>query len=232
MSEPETGDTRQVVRNLIVENGPVTASTIAKILGLTTAAVRRHITALKEADEITEHEVATVGPRGRGRPARHYVVTESGREALDDGYSDLALKALAYMKRVAGEETVEGFAAARTRELERRYSPVVRSAGNDPRRRAQALADALTQDGYAASVRPVGDGNFALQLCQGHCPIEDVAAAFPSLCEAELAAFSRILDVDVRRLATLVQGEHVCTTHIPLGAQGAQPGGRPFFRMR
>lgn len=232
VSDTVATDTRQVIRNLIVENGPITASALAQILDLTTAAVRRHIIALEADNQIVEHEVRTDAARGRGRPARHYVVTDSGRESLTEGYSDLALKALTYMKQVAGEDTVEGFAAFRTRELERRYTPVVEAAGKDPRRRAQALADALTDDGYAASVRPVGDGNFALQLCQGHCPISDAASEFPQLCDAELVAFSRILDLDVRRLATLVQGEHVCTTHIPLGGYATTPNQKRFPLLR
>jgi hypothetical protein len=53
------------------------------------------------------------------------------------------------------------------------------------------------------------------QLCQGHCPVQRVAAQFPQLCEAEAEAFSRLLGVHVQRLATLAHGEHVCTTHVP-----------------
>lgn len=220
----DTVSTRQTVRNLIVENGPVTAGAIARYLGLTTAAVRRHITSLEESGEICEHEVTTLGKRGRGRPARHYVATDDGRDRLPDGYMELALKSLTYMSRTAGEELVDGFANARAREIERRYAPVVRSAGPDPRLRAEALAAALTEDGYAASVRPIGSGDFAIQLCQGNCPIEHVAADFPQLCEAELTAFSRVLDVHVQRLSTLAQGGHVCTTHIPIGMPTTKRG--------
>lgn len=228
--ETASGSTRQMVRNLIVENGPVTAGTIAQILELTTAAVRRHISSLEDAKEITEHVVPIAGQRGRGRPARHYVATDGGRDRLEDEYAGLAGKALAYMARASSEKTVEGFAAARSREIERRYAPIVRAAGFDPKLRAQVLAAALTEDGYAASVRPVGKGDFAIQLCQGHCPIERVAAEFPQLCEAELTAFSRILDVHVQRLATLAQGEHVCTTHIPIGGTTYHAGARQFVR--
>ena len=60
-----------------------------------------------------------------------------------------------------------------------------------------------------------------LQLCQGHCPVQHVAAEFPELCEAETDAFSRLLGVHVQRLATLAQGDHVCTTFVPT------PGARP-----
>jgi predicted ArsR family transcriptional regulator len=57
-----------------------------------------------------------------------------------------------------------------------------------------------------------------VQLCQGHCPVQHVAAQFPQFCDAETDAFSRLLGVHVQRLATLAHGEHVCTTFIPLSA--------------
>ena len=117
---------------------------------------------------------------------------------------------------MAGDKAVDSFAAARGRDLERRYAAVVESAGKDPSERARALADALTLDGYAASVRDVGDGSFAIQLCQGNCPVRDVAGEFHELCDAETQAISRLVGVPVQRLATLAGGEHVCTTHIPI----------------
>ena len=92
---------------------------------------------------------------------------------------------------------------------------MVNEAGEDPRARAEALASALTRDGYAASVRQ-GPGGLTLQLCQGHCPIHDVASSYPVMCEAETQAFHRLLNVHVQRLATLAGGEHVCTLTIPL----------------
>ncbi|MDO5719953.1 MAG: HTH domain-containing protein [Actinomycetaceae bacterium] len=215
-SDPQ--GTRELVLDLVVEKGPVTASVIARILGLTTAAVRRHITTLEESGEIAEHEVTPTEPRGRGRPARHYVATDVAHERLHDSYAEIASRAMSYLAQTAGDEAIDSFAASRSREIERKYAPIVRAAGRDPRARAIALADALTQDGYAASVRDIGGGNFAVQLCQGHCPILSIAEEFPQMCEAETQAIGRLLDVHVQRLATLAGGEHVCTTHIPVAA--------------
>ena len=221
MAEESDATTRQQVLDLIVEKGPVTASSIAKVLGLTTAAVRRHITLLLDSKEIAEHEPSAPSKRGRGRPARHYVATERAHVHLADGYSDLASKALGYLGQLGGDEAVESFAAARSREIERRYAPIVRDAGSDPRVRAQALADALTQDGYAATVRDIGGGTLAVQLCQGHCPIQEIANEHPEFCEQETELISELLDVDVRRLSTMAAGAHVCTTHVPLQLRSA-----------
>ncbi len=232
MGEQHDVGTREQVLDLIVEKGPVTASAIARQLGLTTAAVRRHITVLEDSGDIAPHEPGLVGRRGRGRPARHYVATEHAHQRLPEGYSDLAVKALGYLGQVGGGDAIDAFAAARSREIERRYAPVMRQAGSDPKVRAQALADALTSDGYAATVRDIGGGDFAVQLCQGHCPIQHVAGDFPQLCDAETAAFSRLLDVHVQRLATLAGGEHVCTTHIPVGAPVIRPAARAALRKQ
>lgn len=208
--------TRDRVLGLIVERGPVSAATMARELDLTSAAVRRHLAHLEEHGQIVVHEPAGAGVRRRGRPARHYVATDAGRSELSDAYSDLATRALGFLVEVAGEQALDAFAAARVGELERRYAPLLERAGTAPGERARALADALTTDGYAATTRTVGAAGLALQVCQGHCPVQDVAEAFPQLCEAETAAFSRLLGVHVQRLATLAQGEHVCTTHVPL----------------
>ena len=216
MRKGDDESTRAKVLDLIVEKGPISAAQLADILSLTPAAVRRHITSLEQRSEITVHAPAGGGKRGRGRPARHYVATAMARTSFAEGYADLANRALGYLSQVGGTKAVDSFAAARGRDLERRYMPIVEAAGKDPSDRSQALADALTLDGYAATVRDVGDGTFAVQICQGHCPVRDVAGQFHELCDAETQAFSRLLGVPVQRLATLAGGEHVCTTHVPI----------------
>jgi predicted ArsR family transcriptional regulator len=205
--------TRQRVARAVSELGPVTASDLAQHLGLTSAAVRRHLDNLEAEALVRPLETAPIGPRGRGRPARAYVLTDSGHAALSSEYEDLATSALRFLAEEAGPGAVERFAAARVRELEARYAPEVDAAGSDIAARTQALVSALSEDGYAASARPMGPGG--VQLCQGHCPVQHVAAAFPQLCEAETEVFARLLGGHVQRLATLAHGEHVCTTFVP-----------------
>jgi predicted ArsR family transcriptional regulator len=78
--------------------------------------------------------------------------------------------------------------------------------------RAQALAVALTAEGYAATASALSGGG---QLCQHHCPVAHVAAEFPQLCEAETAVIGRLVGTHVQRLATIAHGDGVCTTCIP-----------------
>lgn len=222
--------TRQLVLDLIIEKGPITAASLATILGLTPAAVRRHLMFLENNSQIENLETTDGQPRGRGRPARHYVATDTGRATLPEGYSHIAKKALEFLQQVAGSQAIEDFASRHSREIERRYAPVVHAAGEDCEARVVALADALAQDGYAATVRQTGRG-LALQLCQGSCPVQKIAHIYPQLCEAETQAFARLLDTHVQRLATLADGDHVCTTCVPVmrpkrGANSVKNSGR------
>ncbi|MFC4556467.1 helix-turn-helix transcriptional regulator [Georgenia faecalis] len=215
--------TRERVLRLVVERGPVSAAELADLLALTPAGVRRHIAVLEQHGEIAVHGPSGPEQRRRGRPARRYVATDAGRAGLSDAYSDLATHVLGYLRDVAGPQAVEQFAEARVGEIERRYAPAVTGAGEEREDRARALAAALSTDGYAATVRTVGPAGAAVQLCQGNCPVLDVAESFPELCEAETRAFSRILGVHVQRLATLAAGGHVCTTHIPTATLARAP---------
>jgi predicted ArsR family transcriptional regulator len=218
LTAPGTGaddSTRDRVARTVSELGPVTTSDLAERLGLTSAAVRRHLDNL-EADQLVRTlEVAPVGRRGRGRPARAYVLTDAGHSAMSSAYDDLAASAIRFLNDEIGPDAVERFAESRVRELEARYAPMVNAAGSDMAARTDALASALSLDGYAASARPMGAGT---QLCQGHCPVQHVAQAFPQLCEAEAEVFARLLGGHVQRLATLAHGEHVCTTYVPTTA--------------
>lgn len=211
-SSDNESSTRERILELIAEEGPINASTIASTLGLTSAGIRRHLTALVDDGLITERGRPGSSPRGRGRPARAFIVTYAGQQALSSGYRDLATDALTYLKHL-DPEAVASFADTRFRSLEQDIAPVV-VAGETVEERITSLADALTDAGYAASVRPV-PGTVMVQLCQGHCPIQAVAAEFPELCEAETAAFARLLGVHVQRLSTMASGMHVCTTNVP-----------------
>jgi len=206
-----TDTTRERVLSLIITAGPINAATIAESLNLTPAAVRRHMTALFDEGLIAEHEVPVLADRGRGRPAKSYVVTREGQQALQSAYSEVARSALDFMRDRGG---LEDFIGAHEERLEASLQDAVDRTAALPER-VEALSEALAEMGYATSVRP-GPGGFTLQLCQGHCPVQEVAQAAPEWCDAETRAFSRVLDVHVQRLSTLAQGAHVCTTTIPL----------------
>jgi predicted ArsR family transcriptional regulator len=210
----DDGRTRDRVTGLLLEHGPQTAAELAQRLGISPAAVRRHLDALVATGRVEER--TTPDPnRGRGRPARHFRLTDAGRATFPHAYDDLALTALRYVAAAGGPDAVRAVAEQQLAGLEQRCSAAVEEAGRGggaPVDRAQALAGALTAEGYAASASAIASGG---QLCQHHCPVAHVAAEFPQLCEAETAVISRLVGTHVQRLATIAHGDGICTTHIP-----------------
>jgi len=205
--------TRDRITRLLLEEGGATATHLSERLGLTPAAVRRHLDALLAEGTVESRERPGRGPRGRGRPAKEFVLTSAGRQMFPHTYDDLAAEVLRFLARAHGHDAVATFAAERVRVLEERCRAAMADAGDDPLAKAEALAGALSAEGYAASASALAGGG---QLCQHHCPVAQVAAEFPQLCEAETAVISRLLGSHVQRLATIAHGDGVCTTHIPV----------------
>jgi predicted ArsR family transcriptional regulator len=163
--------------------------------------------------DVIAREQRVPAHRGRGRPARIFLLTDEAR--VREGrhtYDDLAAAALRWIAAQGGETAVSEFAAQRVAALEARCRAAMEGAGDDPMARAEALAGALTAEGYAASASTIASGG---QLCQHHCPVAHVAAEFPQLCEAETRVISHLVGTHVQRLATIAHGDGVCTTHIP-----------------
>lgn len=80
----------------------------------------------------------------------------------------------------------------------------------------ERIATALSKAGYVATTTRVGGPIHGVQICQHHCPVSHVAEEFPELCETEQQAMAEVLGTHVQRLATIVNGDCACTTHVPL----------------
>ena len=234
--------TRNKVARSLLHHGPSTAAELAARLGLTQAAVRRHLDAMLADGMVAVRQQRVRGTRGRGRPARAFALTDYGRDAFDQAYDELAADALRWIAQSAGggasgDAAVTAFARARLAAQAERYRAAVEQAALEDRTRA--LAEALTRDGYAATAREapavaaggvLGRGfSGGEQLCQHHCPVAHTAEQFPQLCEAETEVFAELLGTHVQRLATIAHGDGVCTTFVPRirggsGRDGARGG--------
>ena len=233
------GSTRERVLQLVVEEGPISAAALGRTLNLTAAAVRRHLDAMME-EGLVEIKNITSRRKGAGRPSRRYVISERGQKTLGDDYLSLVRSALGLLEAgagAAGTQQAEAskdnadqagdaprrLAAAYFSGFEARYREQLAGV-EDLDERTEQLAELFNQDGFAGFTRLVGRDNPLLamqstQLCQGHCPIREIAAAHPVFCEEETEMIGRLLEVDVRRLSTQAAGAHVCTTHVPVGRE-------------
>ena len=191
----------------------MTAGDIADRLGISPAGVRRHLDILSADGDI---EVAPAGfsksgKATRGRPAKWFQLTPTGRGKLRHAYDDLAGAVIRKLRDIGGQEAVDTFARERIADLVADVASVAQTGSVIAT--VEQITDALTAGGYAANTREVGAG---VQICQHHCPVAHVATEFPELCEAETARFTELLGTHVQRLATIANGDCVCTTHVPV----------------
>ena len=208
------------VAQLLLDGGPATATSLAQTLGMTATAIRKHLEQLEEAGYVSSHERAPFGPsengpRGRGRPARVFAITQSGREFFEESYDDFAVESMRFISAKLGNAGVKEFA--------KQY--VAESLDDLSARRGTLsptqLAQELTDLGFSASLRPAPVGD-ATQLCQHACPISHVASEFPQFCDAETEAIGELLGVHVTRISTIATGSAICTTHIPIAQRGTK----------
>ncbi len=206
--------TREAVVRLLVSAGPLTASELAGRLGISAAGIRRHLDQLAAEGAIVARSARSPGPRGRGRPAKAYLLSELGRARLPHSYDRLAVDALTFLADEIGTEAVTAFARRRAAAVVRDVTDRM-AATRDLRERTEILAGALSEQGFSATVEHMEHGD---QICQHHCPIAAVAAQYPQLCEAETAALTSALASHGQRLATIARGDSFCTTFIPISA--------------
>ena len=207
--------TRETVVQQLLTAGPLTAVALAERIGLSPAGIRRHLEQLIAEGAIVSREPSQLGRRGRGRPARTYLLTDLGRARLPHAYDSLAVDALQFLADAAGPEAVATFARRRAEAIVDGVRLELAAAPDVPAK-TEILARAFTGAGFAASVEQVGIGQ---QFCQHQSPVAHLAAEFPQLCEEEMTVITEALGTYAQRLATIARGDSFCTTFIPLSRE-------------
>jgi predicted ArsR family transcriptional regulator len=206
------GGTRERILVLLRRHGRLSAPQLADLLELTPVGIRRHLALLERDGLVT----ARVEKPKRGRPAAVYRLTDAGLETFPRHYDELALEALAFVKR-HDASLLSQFLAWRNERLAASYAD--RVDGATLAERTEALAGVLSEQGFMAEVEPAPGG---LRLCQHNCTVEHLATELPDLCASEAKLFERLLGSPVEREATIVQGDVRCVTHVRMDARGRE----------
>ncbi|MDO4928702.1 MAG: transcriptional regulator [Corynebacterium sp.] len=215
------GETRQQILKVLLKSQALSAVEIGAQLDLSPTGIRRHLDILLQEGEIEPASRPSGRETRRGRPAKCFQLTDAGRARFGHHYDDLATQALLMLQETGGEEAVTAFANQRAQAIMGELEGVDFS---DIEAAAAAVVAAFDRSGYQATMQQAGTG---IQICQHHCPIEHVAARFPQICAAEQAAIAAVLGKHVQPLATIADGQTICTTNIPLPFSGTFRGPPP-----
>ncbi|HVC34128.1 MAG TPA: metalloregulator ArsR/SmtB family transcription factor [Chloroflexota bacterium] len=191
--------------HLLKRTGDLTAPEIARELGITAVAVRKHLARLELDGLVVQHP----RPSSRGRPAVAYGISESGDSLFPQGYNQFLVDFLQDLSTLEGDEKLDRLFHLRNERLARTYR--LRLVGKPLGEAVRELARARDDDGYMATVE---EDAGALVLSEHNCPIYDVAQRFPQVCQCEHELFQSLLKASVTRETTVVDGAASCRYRI------------------
>jgi predicted ArsR family transcriptional regulator len=212
---------------LLKTRGPQTAADLGKATGVTAEAARQQLVRLA-ADGLV---VATAEPRGVGRPASVWSLTEAGNARFPDAHAGLTAQLIRAIRTELGEDVLDRLIESRAAEAKAAYTAALQGAA-DLGERVARLAEARTREGYMAESQAEGEGYL---LVENHCPICVAATACQGFCRTELDTFREVLgpDTSVERTEHIVNGDRRCAYRIALNCvPPEQPSRRPARRSK
>ena len=211
----KSSPTRQIIEHL-QRQGPATIKELETLLGVTTTAVRQHLSTLLAEGYIRRQAVHA----GVGRPHHTYAVTEKTRDLYACHCDDLALTLLQEVFELEGKERAAALLERVGNRLANRYARSVRSIVLLDRVEEMALE--LEQRGVLTDVVAAEDG---IMLRTFNCPYHELAQEHREICAMDEKMMRQVLGSDVSLSACIMDGHNGCAFLVrPNGQNGAQTG--------
>ena len=183
--------------------GSATIKDLEDLLGITTTAVRQHLTTLQVEGYIERRAVHA----GVGRPHHAYFTTNKVQELFACQCDDLALTLLQEVFVIEGQERATQLLDRVGTRLARKYSSTVRSSLL--RERVSELAGTLNGNGVLSDAL-VQDDN-TLMLRTYNCPFHELAHEHREICEMDTNMMRKVLGSEVSLSSCMLDGHAGCT---------------------
>ena len=193
---------------LLKTRGPQTAAMLGKAFGVTGEAARQQLARLAEDGLV----VSTAEPRGVGRPAQLWSLTEAGNARFPDAHAELTAQLIRLIRTQFGEDRTRALIEARSAESKASYTAMIEGSADLGERRCPPRRGSDPRGLHGG----VADRGGAYVLVENHCPICVAATACQGFCRAELDTFRAVLgpDVAVERSEHIVAGDRRCVYRI------------------
>jgi predicted ArsR family transcriptional regulator len=204
--------TREIILTELKRRGDGRADDLAKTLDLTPMAVRQHLYQLQDEGAVV---CCTSAPAsGRGRPAKHWELTEKADVYFPDTHRELSLDLIESIRELMGEDALDKLVSHRTERQEKRFQALLENCSGDLKCKLDIIARERTREGYMAEVQETQDGD--LLLLENHCPICEAAKACSGLCRKELQMFRDLVGDDgtVEREEHMLRGARRCAYRV------------------
>ncbi len=206
--------TRERILEYIIHQRESRVEDLAGALGITTAAVRRHLDHLR-ADGLIE---ARSVRQATGRPYYAYHPTDAGLGKIPEAYAELMARMLTSVSE--REEVAEAVSGRMAETVASRHRDEIHA------QRGEAVivqvTESLKQEGILDSWRREADG---FHLVNGTCPYRMAAEVSSLPCESDRKAIELLVGEHVEQTHRIVDGSPVCEYLVRLEANEAAPAG-------
>ncbi len=199
---------------MLKTSGPLHVSEMAKRLGVTEMAVRRHLQTL-ERDALIE---STLVRQPMGRPLHVYRLTERADDLFPKNYHVLALDLLLELSDDEGEERIDRLFEKRRDKLASKYAAAMKAKPLEEK--VAALAEIQNANGYMVEWQRGEAGEYVLE--EYNCPISQVARQFNQACRCERELFERLLEAEVEQKECMAKGGGKCVYVIQQPVEGEE----------
>lgn len=195
--------TRSEIIHMLKRNKNLTVTEMARQLGITEMAVRRHLNTL-ERDRLVE---ATLVRQAMGRPLNVYQLSETAEEQFPRNYSGLTVEFMRDIEEIAGENAVQELFVRRENRLNDKYKK--RMENKSFEQKVAELAEIQNEGGYMVEWEKTDEGQYELR--EFNCPIAKVANEYQQACACELSLFEKMLGSGtIERTQCLAKGGPFC----------------------
>ena len=186
---------------VIQMHGQASIKDVASDLGVTTSAVRLHLTQLQANGAVRAEKVR----EGVGRPYYVYSVTPQAHNLFHKDYGDLAKLLLEEVGETQGTEALQGVLRRVASRMAALYKDQV--DGLALADRVDSWAELLDQRGVTVEIEKTPEG-FVLQ--EYGCPYQNVALENRAVCEMERQVMARLLESGVQLTECVLDGHRGC----------------------
>lgn len=194
--------TRMEVLELLRRKGRCSAESIAADLGVTTNAVRQHLTNLEREGFVKSQPERA----GRGRPSLLFALTERADAVFPKRYGQLATMVLQEVQEMAGpaalDEIFERVAARHAAAIEHDFE------GLDFDQRLNKVVAWIGKAGTLAEQSETEEG---VKVTIHNCPFRNTALKFPQVCSITPQLITRLLGAAVSQSESIHRRDPYCS---------------------
>jgi DeoR family suf operon transcriptional repressor len=187
------------ILNHLQRHGEATVKDLEELMGISTTAVREHLTHLQAKDLVATRLVRN----GPGRPHAVYFLTAEAHSLFPKEYDTLTNMLLREIASQEGPARLQRLLDAVGARMAEEYGGQVAGEGIDER--LEALRVALERRGIPVEIQPSGD-SFRLFAC----PYFDVMQEHAGVCAMERRMVEQVLGEQIVLEGTIREGRRSC----------------------